>query len=226
MTKNPLISLFLVCAIIVGGYFLYQVFSSEATTIESEKVDIQESQNSKSPIPDTQKSTASTTNNSPQAKTASNEGIHIMPDGTVMAKDGSKVDGATILQNGTIKLQNGTIVTPAVDMRAKTGTDKTDSSVSKPAHVVIDIVGTDFAYDIKQIKVKKGDTVTINFISEGGFHDWALDEFRAFTDRVNEGEGVTSVTFVADKVGTFQYYCSVMSHRQQGMVGYLVVSER
>ena len=90
--------------------------------------------------------------------------------------------------------------------------------------MVIDVVGIDFEYDIKQIKVKKGDTVTINFKSDKGFHDWVVDEFDAATERVNEG-GTTSVTFVADKVGTFQYYCSVMSHRQMGMVGYLIIEE-
>jgi len=33
----------------------------------------------------------------------------------------------------------------------------------------------------------------------------------------------TSVTFVADKTGTFEYYCSVGNHRAQGMVGKLIV---
>lgn len=149
-------------------------------------------------------------------------GIHIMPDGTVMAKDGTVLADATILANGTVQLGDGTIITPAADLRSSA-----DSSIvasDAPSHVVIDVVGIDFEYDIKQIKVKKGDTVTINFKSDKGFHDWVVDEFDAATERVNEG-GTTSVTFVADKVGMFQYYCSVMSHRQMGMVGYLIVEE-
>jgi uncharacterized cupredoxin-like copper-binding protein len=31
------------------------------------------------------------------------------------------------------------------------------------------------------------------------------------------------VQFVADKTGTFEFYCSVGNHRQMGMVGTLVV---
>jgi nitrite reductase (NO-forming) len=39
---------------------------------------------------------------------------------------------------------------------------------------------------------------------------------------VNGGE-TTSVEFVADKTGTFEYYCSVGAHRAMGMTGSLVV---
>lgn len=90
--------------------------------------------------------------------------------------------------------------------------------------VVIDITGKDFIFSQDTIEVKKGDTVTINFTSEGGFHDWVVDEFNAATSQVNTGE-TSSVTFVADKVGEFEYYCSVMQHRQMGMVGTLIVTE-
>ncbi len=90
--------------------------------------------------------------------------------------------------------------------------------------VIIDMSGKDFEFSQDRIQVKKGDTVTINFTSEGGFHDWVVDEFDAATEQVNTGE-MTSVTFVADTVGEFEYYCSVMQHREMGMVGTLVVTE-
>lgn len=82
--------------------------------------------------------------------------------------------------------------------------------------------GFNFGYSTEEIRVQKGDTVTINLTSTDGFHDWVVDEFGAATERVNEGES-TSVTFVADEVGTFEYYCSVGNHRQAGMVGALIV---
>ncbi|HEY5714693.1 MAG TPA: plastocyanin/azurin family copper-binding protein [Candidatus Gracilibacteria bacterium] len=47
-------------------------------------------------------------------------------------------------------------------------------------------------------------------------------EFDAATEKVNT-DGETSVTFVADKKGTFEFYCSVGSHRTNGMVGTLIV---
>ncbi|PIT92588.1 MAG: hypothetical protein COU08_01165 [Candidatus Harrisonbacteria bacterium CG10_big_fil_rev_8_21_14_0_10_42_17] len=86
----------------------------------------------------------------------------------------------------------------------------------------ITLTGKSFEFSQKEIRVKKGDKVTINFSSTDGFHDWVVDEFDAATDRVQTGEN-TSITFTADKTGTFEYYCSVGNHRAQGMVGTLIV---
>ena len=49
-----------------------------------------------------------------------------------------------------------------------------------------------------------------------------IDEFNAKTRVLNKGEEET-ITFVADKAGTFEYYCSVGQHRANGMVGKLIV---
>lgn len=86
----------------------------------------------------------------------------------------------------------------------------------------VEMVGTNYAYDVTEVRVQKGDTVTINFTSAEGFHDVVIDEFNVASDRVREGE-TTRVTFVADETGTFEYYCSVGNHRAQGMVGTLIV---
>lgn len=87
---------------------------------------------------------------------------------------------------------------------------------------VFEVSGTNFVFDKTEIKVKKGDTVTIDFTSADGFHDLVIDEFSARTEKMRTG-GKSSVTFVADKVGTFEYYCSVGQHRMNGMVGKLIV---
>jgi len=73
------------------------------------------------------------------------------------------------------------------------------------------------------IKVKQGDKVRIEFTSTEGFHDWKLDEFAAATEKVNPADGTTSVEFIADKKGKFEYYCSVGRHRENGMKGNLIV---
>jgi nitrite reductase (NO-forming) len=86
------------------------------------------------------------------------------------------------------------------------------------------VTGDNFSFDLKEIKVKKGDMVKINFINKEGKHDWVVDEFNAATD-VIEADQSDSVTFTADKAGTFEYYCSVMEHRKMGMVGSLIVEE-
>lgn len=79
-----------------------------------------------------------------------------------------------------------------------------------------------FGYSMEEIRVNQGDTVTINLTSSQGFHDWTVDEFAAATDAINVGQ-TASVTFVADQTGEFEYYCSVGSHRLNGMVGTLIV---
>jgi plastocyanin len=77
--------------------------------------------------------------------------------------------------------------------------------------------------DNPTLRVQQGDTVRIEFTSTDGFHDWVLDGFDAATERVRPDDEMTVVEFVADEVGTFSYYCSVGSHRQQGMEGIIVV---
>lgn len=86
------------------------------------------------------------------------------------------------------------------------------------------VVGTSFKFSMNEIRVKKGDTVKIVFNSEQGFHDWVIDEFKARTKQLKAGESET-IQFVADKVGTFEYYCSVGTHRASGMKGSLIVTE-
>jgi len=87
-----------------------------------------------------------------------------------------------------------------------------------------DVIGTNFNFSLKEIRVKKGDTVRVNLLSNEGFHDWVVDEFDASTERVGQAQ-TSSVIFVADKAGEFEYYCSVGNHRMLGMIGKLVVEE-
>ncbi|MEK7504521.1 MAG: plastocyanin/azurin family copper-binding protein [Patescibacteria group bacterium] len=84
------------------------------------------------------------------------------------------------------------------------------------------VTASNFSFDLKQLKVKKGDTVILTFKNSEGFHDFKIDEFDVATNQIGEGEE-EEVEFVADKVGTFEYYCSVGKHRAMGMVGKLIV---
>jgi plastocyanin len=220
--KLPIIVVAILVILIVGGYVLNQNRAGVASLVATSTVESLQEEDSDSSInTENTKEEDKPTDEVSDVTKVNTEGMHIMADGKVMTKDGKEVTDAMILANGTIKLSDGTIVTPAFDLRSTT-----PSEINAPKHVVMDIAGVDFAYDIKQIKVKKGDTVTINFKSNEGFHDWVVDEFNAATERVSEKDGITSVTFVADTVGTFQYYCSVMNHRQMGMIGYLIVEEK
>lgn len=84
------------------------------------------------------------------------------------------------------------------------------------------VSGDNFAFAPSTITVNKGDTVRIVFTNAEGFHDWKIDEFNAATNKIGAGATET-IEFVADKEGSFEYYCSVGSHRAMGMKGTLIV---
>jgi nitrite reductase (NO-forming) len=84
------------------------------------------------------------------------------------------------------------------------------------------VIGSNFTFTPNTIEVKPGDTVKITFQSATGFHDLTLDEFAVATKQLKAGESET-VQFVADKTGSFEYYCSVGNHRAMGMKGTLTV---
>lgn len=75
-----------------------------------------------------------------------------------------------------------------------------------------------------EMRIKKGDTVKVTFKVGKGMHVWTVDEFNTKTKQLNAGEEET-IEFLADKAGTFEYYCSVPGHREAGMVGKLIVEE-
>lgn len=84
------------------------------------------------------------------------------------------------------------------------------------------VSGTNYAFSPTVLNVNKGDTVKITFKDINGFHDLKIDEFNVATKKLNTSNEQT-VTFVADKAGSFEYYCSVGSHRAMGMKGTLIV---
>ncbi|HEY4513504.1 MAG TPA: cupredoxin domain-containing protein [Candidatus Paceibacterota bacterium] len=84
------------------------------------------------------------------------------------------------------------------------------------------VTGKNFSFSPSVISVKKGDTVKITFKNGDGTHDFKIDEFKVATNVIKTGQEQT-VEFVADKTGSFQYYCSIGSHRAMGMWGTLKV---
>ncbi len=86
------------------------------------------------------------------------------------------------------------------------------------------ISGMNFEFSQNRMKVKKGEKIRVIFKSTKGYHDWVLDEFNVRTEKVEPGKTV-SVEFIANKAGTFQYYCSTAEHKKYGMTGKLIVEE-
>ncbi len=101
--------------------------------------------------------------------------------------------------------------------------ETTPEEVIDPVSYSVDAF--DFGYSMGTINAKVGQAVTITLNNTGsGSHNWVLDEFGA-NSGVLSGGGSATFTFTPDKAGSFEYYCSIGSHRAMGMVGTLVVSE-
>jgi heme/copper-type cytochrome/quinol oxidase subunit 2 len=78
-------------------------------------------------------------------------------------------------------------------------------------------------YSVDKIDVKKGDTVRVKITNTAGMHDFVIDEYGVKKDLPLNQEVV--VEFTADKVGAFEYYCSMPGHRAGGQWGTLTVTE-
>ena len=76
-------------------------------------------------------------------------------------------------------------------------------------------------FSLKDITVNKGDRVRIKITEISGNHDFKIDEFGVYTVTDLNKEAV--VEFVADKQGSFVYYCTKPGHRQNGQWGTLKV---
>ncbi len=115
------------------------------------------------------------------------------------------------------------MVKEEVEVTPKQETKKDEAVVKKGEVKTFEVTGEPFFFSLKEMKVKQGDTVKVTFSNKEGMHDWVLDEFEgAKTKTIAAGKSET-VEFVADKKGTFEYYCSVGAHRANGMVGKLIV---
>ncbi len=84
------------------------------------------------------------------------------------------------------------------------------------------VYGFKYGFTPSEIRVKKGDRVKINFISEDSDHDLVITGISVRTKVIDEGE-TDSIEFTADKTGTFEIFCSVGDHREEGMIGKFIV---
>ncbi len=86
------------------------------------------------------------------------------------------------------------------------------------------VTGQNYSFTPLALTVKKGDMVKITFKNADGTHNLTVDGFSAASKRIRTGEE-DAIAFVADKTGSYEFYCSVGSHREQGMKGTLTVTE-
>lgn len=111
-----------------------------------------------------------------------------------------------------------TSMQPSEAMKQETATSPASAKNVKE----FTVTGSNFKFEPSTLTVNKGDTVKITFKNVGGMHDFKIDELNVATKRIATDQE-DSVQFVADKTGTFTYYCSVGQHRQMGMQGTLTI---
>jgi len=132
-------------------------------------------------------------------------------------------------QNQSAPVQSVQTPSPTEMMMKKEPTSAMGTSATPSGQAMSDksvksfsVSGSNFSFSPSEIRVKKGDSVKVTFTSTGGTHDFVIDAYNVKTGILQNGQSETA-TFVADKAGTFEFYCSVGNHRAMGMVGKLVV---
>jgi nitrosocyanin len=130
---------------------------------------------------------------------------------------------------GGFLLMNKSGAPAAAPSESTPAMEKTGSVTASPVDAMtagstktFSVESSSFKFTPAEITVKKGDTVKITFTNKELLHNFSLDEFNVKTGQLAAGKSET-VTFTADKTGTFEYYCNVGSHRSMGMVGKLIV---
>jgi len=112
--------------------------------------------------------------------------------------------------------------TESEDMSHSSNSVQEDAQTTAGNVKKFNVTGKNFTFSPTTLTVNQGDTVQIVFDSSNGTHDFVIDEFNVNSKMVASG-GSDTVEFIADKSGTFEYYCSVGNHKQMGMKGTLTV---
>lgn len=135
-------------------------------------------------------------------------------------KNGSPVISPAALPTATATTSSDT-TTPTTSTDTTTN-NETATDVPNGPVKEFTINGANYKFDPATITVKQGDTVKITFNDNDGMHDLVISGYDVQTDIINSGS-TAELTFTADQKGTFEYYCSVDSHREKGMTGKLIV---
>lgn len=105
---------------------------------------------------------------------------------------------------------------------AESTMEKTEPEAMMAEGKVVEIVADDFTYDVKEIRVKQGEKLSVSVMNSEGTHDFVIDELEVNTGMI-PADSTVQLEIPTDKPGTYEYYCSVGQHRQMGMKGMLII---
>ena len=111
----------------------------------------------------------------------------------------------------------------SAEMSQATETTKETATTTAKDVLAVTVRGANYKFLPNTLTAKQGQTVHVTFVSDSGVHNFVIDEIPgAQTKQLQSGQSEI-VEFVADKKGSFKYYCSVGNHRAMGMEGTLIV---
>lgn len=100
------------------------------------------------------------------------------------------------------------------------GVPVTEIILGAQADVEVTMESANFSFSPNVINAAPGDRVSISFTKNAGFHTFVIDE-AGVEFAIAEGE---ILNFTApSEPGSYPFYCSIGSHRAQGMEGTLIV---
>ncbi|HVS79795.1 MAG TPA: cupredoxin domain-containing protein [Candidatus Paceibacterota bacterium] len=142
---------------------------------------------------------------------------------TPLQTDENGAEGQTGSETASSSVENAPIAATSGEQSGASADVNARANVAAPAaEKTFTVSGKNFTFTPSTITVNKGDKVKIVFQNTEGTHSFQIDGYNVGTQTIAAGQEAT-VEFTADKAGSFQYYCSVGTHRQMGMVGTLVV---
>lgn len=106
------------------------------------------------------------------------------------------------------------------------GEEQTDEETSDVREVEIR-GGPGTTYNVEELQVEQGETVQFTYVHEGGQHDLVIErnnERVAGTEVLTQSGDQESFTYTFEEDGDYEFFCSVGSHRAQGMEGTISLS--
>lgn len=81
---------------------------------------------------------------------------------------------------------------------------------------------SNYEFDPEIMVASRGDLIRITLIDTSGTHNLFIDGYNVRSNTLNRGEEQV-IEFVADKEGSFDFWCEVGDHRSRGMEGELLI---
>lgn len=100
------------------------------------------------------------------------------------------------------------------------GVPVTEIILGAQANVEVEMEATNFSFTPNVINASPGERVSVTFTKNTGFHTFTIDQL-GLEFAIAQGE---KLNFTApSEPGSYPFYCSIGSHRAQGMEGTLIV---